>query len=177
MKQQVKLAVTRLLGIQAEFTNQEILDAIEYIRENELDKIFDRSSQLARLRRPKDSRNDSRVERSSTPRVIVNLQETAPEKYDLLLEIDKGIRSGQVLTKIDEIRRLGTSIDKNFDPGKSHKDAVARIFSLLSGLPLPELKAISTEIRTESANRLRNDDAYRNLATFLIKGGNKTDEK
>lgn len=98
---------------------------------------------------------------------LETLERTDPEKHLLLSELREAINKGNALRTIDEVRALGKSLSKSFNAGKSHREAVSRVLTLLSSTDLPSVrKIISALPRGEQSA----DTAYERLAEGLIRG-------
>jgi hypothetical protein len=167
VKQRTKLAVVRILSLHTEFSDEEINDAITFIEKNDLAKIFNFSNIGQKQRTPTEI-TQRPAQRPS--RILLEIKETDPEKFEFLSLFDQKIRDGVILSSLDEIRRVGTSIDKSFYSGKSLKDATPKLIALLSRLSITEMHKVVENILAESSTVGRQDDSYNELATFLIRG-------
>lgn len=169
MKQRTKLAVVRILSLHTEFSDEEINDAISFIEKNDLAKIFNFSNIGPKKITPSGF-TQRPAQQKKPSRALLEIKEIDPGKFEFLSLFDQKIRDGVILSKLDEIRRVGTSIDKSFDAGKSLKDAIPKLIALLSRLSITEMHKVVENILAESSTVGRQDDSYNELATFLIRG-------
>jgi len=171
MKRRVKLAIDRILDLRSEFQDIEILEAMKYIQEY----VFNSSSKVpvnveSRIKSSRKKKTPTKRS-AGISRTVFELKGKDPEKFEILLIVDQLLRAGEVLPTLDNIRELGSSIDKNFIAGKTRKESIPKFLKLIASLPIDRLKALINNV-VKSANDHPYDDneAYRNLASFLIQG-------
>ena len=169
MKSRAKLAAFRILALREEFSNKEISDAIALINGGFLSTGADSTSD----RSPQSVSRRSVVPRHESP-VMKDLFERDPVRYRLLREIDVSIRSGRILPRLQDIRRIGTSIGKNFHAGKSKREAIPRLMAWLMELPTAKIEEMYNAWKHEHESDSGTGDGYQDLARFLIdRGGNR----
>ena len=165
MKTRIRRAVLKILLLQEEFTKQELAEAVGIVADNRVADLIDfLSKPKSTSRNPKPS--GPSVSESES-RVIKGLRETDSAKYGILKEIDSLLRTNKLLGQMNSIRKIGTQLDKGFDPGKSRKDAVPRFVELLASLPIEQLEEIAADIVGESHG---SGDDFEKLANYLIHG-------
>ncbi|RON57427.1 hypothetical protein [Pseudomonas frederiksbergensis] len=173
MKPKVKLAVTRILSLQTEFTAAELAEALNFIKAFGLDTMFNTSA----LEKKKNGESlaskpvgnaPSNIKNGSA-RILADLETVDHDKFEALSQFEVFLRSGKLLSKLDSIRRVGVSIDKTFQTGKSRKDAIPRLIGLLAKLPLAEAKQVISRVSEEYEDAGMLDEGYQNLANFLLR--------
>lgn len=172
MKYKIKLAVTRILSLHTEFTSGELSEAMQFIRERGLDDIFDIS--MVSVASKKKARSGEFKDKSSqesklgASKVLADLELKDSEKYHALAAFEGLLRSGKVLTRLDGIKKVGMSIDKDFQPGKSRKDAVPKLMNVLASLSLSDINKIISKVVDGGEDSGMLDESYQNLANFLL---------
>lgn len=161
----------RIAQIIEENSDRDIQAAVELlesrgIRAPLLDFLAHRASRAANKYLRKGSGSLSRGASSVTP--LRALQESDPDKFRILKEFDRMLRRGQALTTLEDLKRFGERISKDFKPRKSRKDSIPALIALLAERPTPDLEAL---IRFAMSFGVRADaDEYQRLSRFLIKG-------
>lgn len=118
------------------------------------------------------SRGESRGKKDSVDRVsrsVLILENSDPEKFRMLSEFERQLRSGRLLETPEKLRRFGGYISKALPSRRSRDEMVVSLMSVLAEKPLEENRQL-----VEFANSLRSassDDEFQRLAEFLIKGG------
>lgn len=169
MRGRVRKAALQILLLQTEFTQSELAEAARYVSENSTDDFLE----LFKDTRAPEGRKKPRAV-AFTDQVspaVAALEGRDVAKYELLREVDSLVRSGQILPKLEDVRKLGERISKEFDSGKSRKEAVPKLMLELSSKPTPEIRALFQEIVQTAED---GSSEYAALASFLIHG--KTDE-
>ena len=170
MKQRIKLAISRILTLQAEFTPSELKLAISLIKKMEIDnflKLEDPSPEKNGSRNSRENKASDNIINQGTIRSIEGIE---PEKFSALSNLIDELNNKKLFLKLDEIRNFALAIDKNFKTGKTARETLPKFISLLQNLPIEDLNRTIKEIRERSKNELKIDDSYQNLAQFLIKG-------
>src|ERR1700694_5579692 len=80
--------------------------------------------------------------KDTTSRAVLQLRDTDPDKFHLLSEFDQMVRRGQVLGTLEDLKRFGQRISKDFRARKSRKETIGPLLSILAERPLPELEKL-----------------------------------
>ena len=167
MKQKVKIAMEKILKLQEEFTEDELQEAMENLLKQIFNKEMRKSSRGKKAKIPKKG-NQHKPLSDSVSRAVIQLEKVDPEKYKILFEFDQLLRSGKVLKKMEDIRKIMLSIDKSFDVGKSRKDAIPRLIKMFSNMEVDRINQSIDYILRSDNNLNREDEGYRDLASFII---------
>lgn len=167
MRARVKDAVQKVLELREEFSKSELEEALDLIQRHRL--LEEEKRQEGRRSSP-SAGEAKRVKplSDSVSKVVMQLEESDPEKYMILSRFDKLVRSGEVLSRMSDIRSTGQAIEKNFEGGKAKREAIPRLMEVLSRLPLEQLDATLMKIMREEEQRGEKGEDYRKLASFLI---------
>jgi hypothetical protein len=104
----------------------------------------------------------------TTSLAVLQLREIDQDKYRLLSEFDKMVRRGQVLATLEDLKRFGERISKDFQPRKSRKDTIGHLVATMAERPLTEIERL---VEFAASFGVAGDtDEYQRLAQFLIKG-------
>lgn len=104
----------------------------------------------------------------TTSLAVLQLREVDQDKYRLLSEFDKMVRRGQVLATLEDLKRFGERISKDFQPRKSRKDTIGHLLATMAEKPLTEIERL---VEFAASFGVAGDtDEYQRLAQFLIKG-------
>ena len=167
MTSKARLAALQILTLREEFSAKELRDAL--ILAGEWSAVL-----TSKARRDETLQNVRRGPNStiakSESRVVIELRERDPERYSILSKIDRAIRLGQMLPRVADIQRAGSSLDKGFISGKSKGTAIPRLMAKLAELPVAELENLYQTWKQEMRSELRRDTEYDDLAEFLVKG-------
>ncbi len=121
----------------------------------------------------KGQTSPSRPIEETTSLAVLQLREADPDKYRLLSEFDKMVRRGQVLATLEDLKRFGERISKDFQPRKSRKDTIGRLVATMAERPLRDIERL---VEFAASFGVAGDtDEYQRLAQFLIKGRSKSD--
>lgn len=166
-------ASLRLLLLLEEFTDNEIIEAIELI-ESDLDSNNPLLKYLHKTTKRKSTTSKPSANKSKEPlcsRVVLDLEKTDKEKFIVLSKIDKLIREGKVLKNLADIKKIASQISKNFPSVKSRKEAIPKFMELLASMPINETTNIVETIMQSQRSNI-SESEYHELASFLI-GNNK----
>lgn len=172
MKHKVKLAITKIISLQAEFTPSELDEAMDFIRKRGLTDLFaipmvnatgDNLEKTASLKR-----NGRQESKSGVSKILMDLEGKDSEKYQALAAFEALLKSGEVLTRLDSIKKVGISIDKDFQLGRSRKDAIPKLMAVLANLPLAEINNIISSVKYGREDSGLLDEGYQNLANYLL---------
>ena len=167
MKSKTRLAALRILALREEFSVEELRGALSLAGEW--------SSTVAPMAKrhetsPGAERTPSSAITESESRVVTELRDRDPERYSILSKIDRAMRLGRMLPRMSDIQRAGSSLDKEFDGGKSKGVAIPRLMAKLAGLPLGELERVYQAWKQGTRSDRRPNTEYDDLAEFLIRG-------
>lgn len=167
MRSRVRLAAFRILALREEFTARELSNALSLLNKWSftLDRMQKKPSRSAKAPQANPTQF-SQIE----SRIVTELRERDPERYAILSKIDQSIRLGAILPRLSDIRRAGCSLDKKFNSGRSKKDAVPRLMTMLAAIPVKDLEIVFQKWRLEAPSTREIDTEYDELAEFLIKG-------
>jgi len=162
----------RIAQLLEEYSEVEISEAILI-----LEKHSHRSELLDYLAHRKIERTVEKKRQSERParkvddtisRAVLKLHDSDPDKFRLLSEFDLMVRRGQVLSTLEDMKRFGSQISKDFHPRKSRKETIGVLLSMLTERPLPEIERLMEFAATFGV--AGDTDEYQRLAQFLIKG-------
>lgn len=170
-KSRAKLAAYKILALREEFSEKEISEAITLIDGGTVSSIS--ASVSIRSRKPGKSQSRNRDMSQTESRVVTDLRGKDDTRYHILREIDLSIRSGSLLPTMEDIRKVGKSIGKDFDAGKSKRDAIPRLMARLVELPVPRLEDFHKAWRNEGGSHPGSHSDYQDLAEFLIGGAGR----
>jgi hypothetical protein len=161
----------RIALIKAEFSENDILAAVKMLEEKGTSSAI-----LEYLSgRPIHAAITKEIGRKTKPvaeqrsKAVLDLEHKDPDKFKLLSEFDSLLRKGSVFPHLDDIKRLGERLSKDFTPRNSRREIVAKLMVLLAGRPIDEIKEIVKEALS-SAQLDNKSDEYQELAQFLITG-------
>lgn len=176
MSRRIELVALRIALIKAEFSEEEIREAVSLLESK--GTTSDLLAYLAGRKIPERTPNSktrvakNRSPSSQVPRAVVDLEHKDPQKYQLLAEFDGLIRQRRVLPANEDIRRLGESISKDFDPRSSRREAISALMALLAVQPIDKLQQIM-QMALRTAHLDSNSSEYQELARFIISGHNE----
>ena len=104
-------------------------------------------------------------------RALQRIKTTEPDKYTMLSDFEKQLRTGRILPTMEDLRVFGRSLQKQFTTGKTRRDAVGRLTSLLAQMDLPSLRET---LARQATRRPGQEDSYRKLAEHIISGPTRT---
>lgn len=169
MKKRVRQAAMRLMLLQEEFTKSELDEAVAFLSEGNSHDLMG----YLRESRPPASYNSAVTPEHGTERnskVVQDLASVDPERHRILVEFETMIRNGTVLPSLDDIKRLGTSVSKDFNPGRSRKESIPRLLATLSVIPMDEMKDAIRKATERVQSSEERGSSYERLAHFLIGG-------
>jgi hypothetical protein len=164
------LRIAQLLEEHSETELQEALSLLERhgLRSELLDYLAQRKAD-SRASRPKRKSESTRPRlEDTTSRAVLRLRDSDPDKFRLLSEFDLMVRRGQVLATLEDLKRFGERIRKDFQPRKSRKETVGVLLSTLAERSLSEIEKLMEFAATFGV--AGDTDEYQRLAQFLIKG-------
>lgn len=117
--------------------------------------------------RPSKQRISKPIEETSS-RAILKLEKSDPKKFSVLSGFDRLVRSENALQTNLALRQFGAKISKNFKPGKSRKELISAVMTVLSERPLEDIEQLIAQ--TVVPAKREDGSEYQRLADFLIKG-------
>lgn len=172
MKSTTLSLALRIAQLIEEHSEAELLEAISLLeghglRSELLDYLAQRrsDSRASGSKRKPGSTHQSLED--STSRAVLRLRDSDPDKFRLLSEFDLMVRRGQVLATLEDLKRFGEHISKDFQPRKSRKETIGVLLSTLAERSLPEIEKLMEVAATFG---VAGNAAYQRLSQFLIKG-------
>lgn len=173
MSSRVPQIALRISLLKEEFSESEILEAIKLLEEQGSAsallaylagrKVTDATSKMTRSKHRNKPLNEQRS------KAVIELETKEPEKFRLLSEFDALIRKGKILPDLEDIKRLGEQLSKDFAPKNSRREAITKLISLIAQRPTDEIRTIIN--RTLSSSKPEDkDNEYQELARFIITG-------
>ncbi|MGH7171346.1 MAG: hypothetical protein ACRELG_13800 [Gemmataceae bacterium] len=168
MNRRIRQAMLKILLLREEFSAQELSEAVALIDGGEenvlalLKRIAPESPQQAAPRSPGAS-----FSTKGETRALQELKHSDGEKYEVLRDFETLIREGSTLQTLDEFRAFGKILGKDFSPGKSRKEALARLMALLAHMDLDSIRAALNRL---PASTTQEATAFHRLADKIISG-------
>lgn len=167
MNKRVRQAALKLMLLQEEFTMAELDEAAALITNGEAESLIEF---LSAKRSKRQGRCESKQNGIGVSRSVRELKESDPERYQLLAEFESMLREETILPTLEELRKVGVSASKEFQPAKSRKETISRLMAILGAMPIDTLREKLGKVIDDSKAAHRSDDSYRNLARYLISG-------
>lgn len=168
MNKRIRQAALKLLQLQEEFTRKELKEAAVFLSSGETETLIELLSAKSHRRRERRAVNTQNGDGLS--KVVQDLKETDPQRYELLARFEVMLRRETILPTLEEIRKIGTSISKDFQTAKSRKETIPRLMAVVGKMPLGVLQEKLGKVIEESKAEPSDRNAYRNLVEFLITG-------
>jgi len=169
MKNRISQIILRILLIQEEFSPEEIACALDALEKQKtafpMLRYFSEKSSHRNI--PKKKRSVTKDIQQS--KVVLALKNREPEKYQILSEFDSLLRKRSVLKELNDLKKLGERLSKDFLLVKSRKEAITKLMSNLVELPINEIQRIIGETLS-AAPVAKEDSEYQHLANFIITG-------
>lgn len=166
----------RIALLLEEYSERELQSAVKLLRERGSTSVLLDLLSEKHERKPPQSKSQTYPSRSveeATSLAVRQLREVDAEKYRLLAEFDKMVRRGQVLATLEDIKRFGEHISKDFQPRKSRKDSIGHLMAIMAERPLRDIEQL---VEFAASFGVAGDtDEYQRLAQYLIKGQSKSD--
>ncbi len=169
MKARVRLAVLKILLLKEEFSEKELSEAVSIITEKKEEELLKWLAQDNGRRDRKKSASPKRIDEQKS-KVVLAIKDSEPERYTILNKMDELMRKGVLLPKMQDFRRVGAEISKNYDAGKYRKEAISRLMEILVKEPMDRLEDLDKKLMDQAENTGQKQDEYQNLAAFLIHG-------
>lgn len=158
----------RIALLLEEYSQDEIAAAIRLLKSH-----ADVSSLLSFMKDPspkKEKLSGKRVRAVEAPasKVLLQLRDVEPRKYELLREFEAMLRAGTALPTFDDLKRFGERISKEFVLRKSRNESINPLLLVLLSRPVEEIEELLRLAKTTDASP--GEDQYLRLARFLMKG-------
>ncbi len=173
MSNRITQIALKICLIKEEFTETDIIEAVKLLEERGsssalLSHLAKRKVTNGKLKAGESGRKNKSIEEQRS-KAVIDLEDEDPEKFHLLSEFDALIRKGELLPEVDDIRRLGEQLSKDFKPRSSRKEAISRLLALIAKLPIDEIREIVAKAQSFKNQHDRSSE-YHELAQFLITG-------
>ncbi len=168
MNKRIRQAALKLMLLQEEFTKKELDEAAALVSGSEKESLIELlSTKPAKRSEPSDA---GRQKGNGLSKVVEDLKETDPQRYQLLAEFEGMLRRETVLPTLEEVRRIGTSASKDFQAAKSRRETIPRLMEVFGTMPIGVLREKLGNVIEESRSTADDDNSYQRLARFLITG-------
>lgn len=166
MNKRAREIALRIQLLFEEFTSSELIDGLSL-----LGAAKDEDLLAFLLRKTSAGSTNSRI--SKPPRVqggtTLNLLEHRdPEKYRLLQDFKSQFQNGSLLPTMDSCRMFGNELSKAFEPGKSRKECLPRLLSILAEMSPTGIR--DSVAKAASYLDREGSEPYRRLASHIISG-------
>jgi len=166
MNTKIRQVILKILLLEEEFTKKELNEAVKFMSENKIDNVIDYLS-----RTTKAINSERKKTNTKSIKLLDSLKDSDKQKYKLLKELESLLQRGILLPKLDSIKKFSSQFTKEFNAGKSRKEAIPKLIELLMSTPNVELEKIINELLKTSGQK---ESEYALLADFLIQGKNKS---
>jgi hypothetical protein len=178
MTSRVKHLALKILLMKEEFSEREIRDALillsNYGTESDLIEYLAHSHSEGKA--PAHEKRTSKPLDKMQSKVVMELAEKDEEKFKILSEFDSLLRKEKILPRVEDIRRLGNSISKDFPKIKSRKDGVLKLVKLLAEKPPEQVREVLQSCLAE-LSQSQDTSEYQQLAQFIISGPSDQNKK
>jgi len=161
--------------IKEEFSEREIFEAVKLLKELGFSSdilTYLSDSKTSKIASQASQQKKKSLEEQNSQKLI-ELEKNDPEKYQFLMNFDSFLRNADVLSDLNKIRRLGEHLNKEFSAKASRSYMVNQVIKLLTNYPLEEIKEIvQNTLHFDNSE----DNAYQNLANFIITGHTNQDQ-
>lgn len=166
MNTKIRQAILKILLLEEEFTKKELNEAARFMSENKIENVIDYLSRTTRT-----ISSERKKTYTKPTKIIDSIKDSDKQKYKLLKELESLLQRGVLLPKLDSMKKFSSQFTKEFNAGKSRKEAIPKLIELLMSTPNLELEGIINELLKTSGQK---ESEYALLADFLIRGKNKS---
>jgi hypothetical protein len=171
MRSKVSLIALRIAALKEEFSENEIVEAVKF-----LEQKGSTSALLTYLTGDKrELKTRHNANRKSKPiedqrsKALIGLEHKDPEKYQVLSEFDLLLRKSSVLPEVEDIKRIGRRLSKEFSTKSSRRESISKLMALLVERPIDDIRElIRSALSTARVDE--KDSDYQRLAQFIITG-------
>jgi hypothetical protein len=175
MRKSARIVALKIVQILEEYSDQDIDEACKILTDNGIGGKFiqylssksPQSEAKAYRRKITENGTSRKVIDTTVSRAVLNLQDSDPQKYKVLLDFDRSVRAGSSLRTNEAVRRFGEKVSKSFDAGKSRKESISALMNVLALRSVSEIQQL---IQSAIIQPSDTSDDYQHLAEFLIKG-------
>lgn len=177
MKSRVPSLARRITAIKQEFSESEIRRALRLLERQSSPSLL--SAYLTNVKdqtRRSTPRRGKKARQDQRSKAIIRLEHSDPDKYRVLSEFDSLLRKGGALPKVNDIRRLGESLTKDFSSTSSRRSSISKLMSVLADRPLDEITTVVKAVLSTGTPENGESD-YQRLVHFIITGKSSHSEK
>ena len=176
MKQSANSLALKIAQILEEYTREEIDSALKilshYGRGEALFQYLasgrdSRQSPRGKTRQARP-RSEAKPIEESVSRAVLNLKSGEKEKFRVLSEFDKLVRSGKVLRSNLALRQFGANVSKDFRPGRSRRESIGAVMAVLADRSFEDISQLVDQ--AISSENVTTEGDFHRLARFLIRG-------
>jgi hypothetical protein len=172
MRDKVSLIALRIAALMEEFSEEEISKAVRLLEERNSPSsllMYLAGNKKTSGTKSKAARKNSKPIEEQRSKAVLDLETKDPQKFHVLSEFDSLLRRSLVLPEIDDIRRLGGRVSKDFSAKGSRREFISRLMAVLANKNIDEIRdVVSTAL--SSAKEGEKDSDYQRLAQFIITG-------
>jgi hypothetical protein len=165
MKSNTRRAILKILLLGEDFTRQELQEAALFLSNNKTDDIISFLASGGGKTQKQSAPQSASLDKES--KAVSELKDKDAEKYELLREFESLLNRGELLNRLDSIKKLGGLYNKQFEGGKTRKEAIPRLMAVLAKIPIGDLRVVIKEVVDESGAK---GGDYAALANYLIFG-------
>jgi hypothetical protein len=170
MNTRLSLLTRRISAIEKDFSKREIESAVKLLEQREAESpLLPYLSTVKRGKGRAKSRRRKKPIQDQKSRSVMRLQHKDPDKYRVLSKFDSLLREARVLPRVNDIRRLGESLTKDFAARSSRRDYISKLMDILATRPLHEITTVMEEVLSTDTGDTGKSD-YERLADFIITG-------
>jgi hypothetical protein len=170
MNSRLSSLTRRITAIKKEFSKREIESAIKLLEKEDLaSPLVPYLSEGTSGKRKVKSRRTKKPLQDQRSKAVIRLEHRDRDKYRVLSELDYLLREGRVLPTVNEIRRLGESLTKDFAARNSRRDSISKLMDVLAARPLHEITNVVDAVLSNGKLDTSKSD-YERLADFIITG-------
>jgi hypothetical protein len=172
MRDKVSLIALRIAALMEEFSEEDISKAVRLLEERDSPSsllMYLAGNKKASITKSKATRKNSKPIEEQRSKAVLDLETKDPQKFQVLSEFDSLLRKSLVLSEVDDIRRLGERISKDFSARGSRREFISRLMAVLASKNIEEIRdVVSTAL--SSVKEGEKDSDYQRLAQFIITG-------
>lgn len=171
MNSHARQAALRIQLLIEEFSADELIEAISFLGGQKGEDLFSFLKSKSAKRSSKaisGSREGPAQKLATEPRVLREIKDIEPAKYQVLSEFNARAAQGRFLRTLSDFRIFGKVVGKEFAPGKSRKEALNRLLALLVKMDLASIQAAIARLPETDVD---DESAFQKLADHIITGG------
>jgi hypothetical protein len=171
MKKSQQALVLRIALLMEEYSEKELSHAVKILRAHGWRSEFLDLLAPSRPYELSDGGSKTKPGRQrevKESKVVAELKLTDPSKARLLDVFEQAMRRGEILKTMEELKRFGERVSKNFQARKSRADSISPLIGALAERSLDEIGQAINDV--PKFDKGASDGGYQRLANFLIKG-------